>query len=157
MRVTETLKKINTTLMSMGDIPKDIFVFLAILLIVAGVFMVGRISVGETERKNGLKIVAPSNLSANAEQVLLEANSSSTGQKIGSFGSTSQRSYTSQNQIMNVQVKSGMYVGTKNGRVYHLPSCGGAKKIKLENQVWFIDKRDAEAKGYKPAANCKGI
>lgn len=150
MRLTETLKKINTSLVSISDIPKDIFVFGAILLIGSGAFMVGRISVGETERKNELKITSPSNTSASVGQVDLGTNSSSSE-------SNSPRLFKASHQTTNFQEKSGMYVGSKNGRVYHLPSCSGSKRIKDENKVWFKDKQDAEARGYKPAANCKGI
>ncbi len=143
--------------MSMGDMSKDIFVFLAILLIGAGAFMVGRISVGEIERKNELRIEAPSNISASVEQTQFEANSSGTVQEIGSSGSTSRRSFKSHNQTSGSQEKSGMYVASRNGKVYHLPTCPGAKRIKDENKVWFKDKHDAEVHGYKPASNCKGM
>jgi len=51
----------------------------------------------------------------------------------------------------------GQYVGSKNGTKYHLPWCSGAQRINEENKVWFISKADAEAKGYGPAGNCKGI
>ncbi len=141
----------------MGDMPKDIFVFLAILLIGAGAFMVGRISVGEAERKNELRIVAPSNLSPIAEQAQFETNSSSTINVFATSGSTSFRSFNSRNKATNSDAKSGIYVGSKNGRVYHLPTCPGAKRIKDENKVWFKDKQDAETRGYKPSANCRGI
>lgn len=157
MRLTETLKKINTSLITVKDIPKDIFAFLAILLIGSGAFMIGRISVGETERKNELKIVSASNALASVGQADYEANLSSKEQGFASTSSNSLRSYTSRHQSTNSQAKSGMYVGSKNGRVYHLPSCPGAKRIKDENKVWFKDKKDAADHGYKPAANCKGI
>lgn len=49
------------------------------------------------------------------------------------------------------------YVASKSGTKYHLPWCGGAKKIKEENKIWFATKEDAEKAGYTPAANCKGI
>jgi hypothetical protein len=51
----------------------------------------------------------------------------------------------------------GAYVASKNGTKYHLPWCGGAQSIKEENKVWFSSKEEAEAQGYSPAANCKGI
>ncbi|HYD93577.1 MAG TPA: hypothetical protein VEB18_03970 [Candidatus Paceibacterota bacterium] len=51
----------------------------------------------------------------------------------------------------------GQYVASKNGTRYYLPWCGGVKNIKEENKVWFSTKADAEAAGYTPAANCKGI
>ncbi len=49
------------------------------------------------------------------------------------------------------------YVGSKNGTKYHLPTCSGAKNIKEENRIWFGSREEAEAKGYQPASNCKGI
>lgn len=49
------------------------------------------------------------------------------------------------------------YVASKTGTKYHLPWCSGAQRIKEENKVWFATKAAAEAAGYEPAANCKGI
>lgn len=49
------------------------------------------------------------------------------------------------------------YVASKNGTVYHLPWCSGAQRIKDANKVWFASKAEAEAAGYHPASNCKGI
>jgi hypothetical protein len=49
------------------------------------------------------------------------------------------------------------YVASKSGSVYHLPWCAGAKRIKEENKVWFGSKAEAEAAGYRPASNCKGL
>ena len=141
----------------MGDIPKDIFVFLTILLIGAGAFMVGRISAGETERKSELKIISPSSVSAITTEAQLEANSSTSEPQINAQESRAPRTLKSRQQVTNSQAKSGMYVGSRNGRVYHLPSCPGVSRIKNENKIWFKDKNDAEAHGYKPAANCKGI
>jgi hypothetical protein len=51
----------------------------------------------------------------------------------------------------------GSYVASKSGEKYHLPWCSGAQHIKEENKVWFKTKAEAEAAGYTPAANCKGI
>lgn len=49
------------------------------------------------------------------------------------------------------------YVASKNGQVYHLPHCSGAKNISPANKITFASKAEAEAAGYRPAANCKGI
>lgn len=51
----------------------------------------------------------------------------------------------------------GQYVASKSGRSYHLPWCAGAKQIKEDNKVYFESKAEAEAAGYAPAKNCKGI
>lgn len=49
------------------------------------------------------------------------------------------------------------YVASKKGKKYHLPWCSGAARIAEENKIWFSSKKEAEAAGYTPAANCKGI
>lgn len=51
----------------------------------------------------------------------------------------------------------GSYVASKTGTKYYLPWCGTAKRIKEENRVWFGSKEAAEAAGYEPASNCKGM
>lgn len=57
------------------------------------------------------------------------------------------------------QSESGpqVYMASKNGTKYYLPSCGSAKRIKEENRIWFGTKDEAEAAGYAPAANCPGL
>lgn len=57
----------------------------------------------------------------------------------------------------NVVPATGVYVASKSGSKYYLPSCSGAGRIKKENQVWFLSKEDAVAAGYEPAANCAGL
>ena len=54
-------------------------------------------------------------------------------------------------------VPLGGYVAAKDGTRYHLPWCAGAQQIKGENKRWFESKEEAEAAGYTPAGNCKGI
>ncbi len=49
------------------------------------------------------------------------------------------------------------YVASKSGKKYHLPWCSGAANIKESNKIWFDSKAAAEAAGYTPAANCKGM
>ena len=50
-----------------------------------------------------------------------------------------------------------VYMASKTGTKYYLPTCGTAKRIKEENRVWFSTKDEAEAAGYGPAANCPGL
>jgi Metal binding domain of Ada len=51
----------------------------------------------------------------------------------------------------------GEVVASKSGTKYHLPTCAGAKQIKPENLISFASVAAAEAAGYTPAANCKGL
>jgi hypothetical protein len=51
----------------------------------------------------------------------------------------------------------GEVVASKSGTKYHLPTCAGAKQIKPENLVSFASASAAEAAGYSPAGNCKGL
>lgn len=48
-------------------------------------------------------------------------------------------------------------VGSKNGTRYHYPWCPGAKQIAEKNLITFNSIEEARAKGYTPAANCKGL
>ena len=57
----------------------------------------------------------------------------------------------------NAPSASGSYVASKNSNKYHLPWCSGATRITEENKIWFSSKAEAEAAGYPPAGNCKGI
>ncbi len=52
--------------------------------------------------------------------------------------------------------ESGEVIGSKNGSKYYLPWCGALSRIKPENRVVFASAALARAKGYTPAANCKG-
>lgn len=49
---------------------------------------------------------------------------------------------------------SATVIGSRTGTKYHLPECPGAKQIKKENLISWNSISEAEAAGYKPAANC---
>ena len=51
--------------------------------------------------------------------------------------------------------EKGLYVGSRSGHSYYLPTCAGVKRIKDANKVWFASVEEAAAKGYHPAAACK--
>ena len=48
-------------------------------------------------------------------------------------------------------------VASKTGTKYYFPWCGALGRIKPENQVSFASPALAQAAGYQPAANCKGV
>lgn len=47
------------------------------------------------------------------------------------------------------------YVGSSDRKIYHLPSCKWAKKIKSQSLVKFKTKQEAEKAGYRPCKVCK--
>lgn len=47
------------------------------------------------------------------------------------------------------------YVASKNGTKYYSRDCGGANRIKLENQIWFKNREDAEKSGFTYSSTCK--
>jgi len=47
------------------------------------------------------------------------------------------------------------YVASKNGKMYYSLGCSGAKRINLENEVWFSTSEDAEKSGYTLSSTCK--
>ena len=58
---------------------------------------------------------------------------------------------------MEVTPNVEQYVASKSGTKYHYPWCPGAKQMKEENKIFFTSRTEAEAAGYTPAANCKGL
>ncbi|RJQ35231.1 hypothetical protein C4568_01265 [Candidatus Parcubacteria bacterium] len=51
----------------------------------------------------------------------------------------------------------GLVVASRGGSSYYYPWCGGAQNIAEGNKVWFDSEKEAEAAGYVPAKNCKGL
>lgn len=49
----------------------------------------------------------------------------------------------------------GVYVGSVNSNIYHYPYCKWAKKIKRENEVWFISSGQARDADYRPCKVCR--
>jgi micrococcal nuclease len=54
----------------------------------------------------------------------------------------------------NWRESNSEYVGNKNSRRFHLPSCPFARQIKAANRVRFSKKWDAFRAGYAPAKRC---
>lgn len=79
------------------------------------------------------------------------------------FQALEQPQIPKQEQVQSPLIKplekanKGLYVGSKSGSKYHLPNCPGALRISAANKVFFASKEEALAKGYSPAANCKGL
>ncbi len=51
--------------------------------------------------------------------------------------------------------QGGKLVASKSGTKYYFPWC--ASNIAEKNKIWFNSEAEAKAKGYEPAANCKGL
>ena len=47
-----------------------------------------------------------------------------------------------------------VFVGSIKSDKYHYPSCGSAKNIHPENEIWFSSSEDARSHGYVPCARC---
>ena len=51
----------------------------------------------------------------------------------------------------------GQVVASKNGTKYYFPWCGGAARLSEATKIWFASAEEAQAHGYAPALNCKGL
>lgn len=123
----------------------DTDVLLTILIVIVGLssFFLGRASVGVLENGRNLPQVNANTIEASESREVTE-----------SVFPTQKKSVLPAESGAPVE---GGYVASKSGTKYHLPWCGSAKQIKEENKIWFATKAEAEAAGYLPAANCKGI
>lgn len=139
------LTNIHEKIKCFPDLSRDIFLGSALLLFLVGAFMLGRISSLEEARKEELRITAPNSMESGISKT-------PPGEQVGAVAAVSVTP-----SVPRGGEEKGAYVGSKNGKTYHLPWCSGAKRIKDENKVWFTSKVEAEAAGYAPAGNCKGI
>jgi hypothetical protein len=51
----------------------------------------------------------------------------------------------------------GQYVASRTGTVYYYPWCSGGGTIPSDKAIWFATAAAAQAAGYVPAKNCKGL
>lgn len=131
--VAESIKRF------LAGIPKDALLLLAILLTATGSFGLGILAGMDLKEGQGNGMwIEERPLTAEAASAL--AAEEGTQEPVGES-----------------LPAGGQYVASKSGKAYYLPWCGGVSRIKEENKVWFQSKEEAEAKGYSPAKNCKGI
>lgn len=112
-------------------------IFFAIIVVLVGIasFSLGRASVLENApNAAAVKTAAP-------KAVTMET-------------SPTREVHVTGDKVTAEETSTGTLVGSKSGTKYHLPTCPGAKQIKEENKIYFSDTKEAEAAGYKPAANC---
>jgi Metal binding domain of Ada len=112
-----------------------IFYGLVIVLVAIASFFLGRLSSGESATSApNFQLIEPLTIKETIETIA--PTSTQTGNVIDGSG------------------EAVLYVASKSGKKYHLPTCPGAKQIKTENKITFNSKAAAEAAGYEPAANC---
>jgi deoxyribonuclease I len=52
------------------------------------------------------------------------------------------------------QQASGLVLGNKNSKKYHLSHCSGYRQVSERNQQWFESEQQALDAGFKRAGNC---
>lgn len=119
-------------------LPDDLFLGLIIILIAFGSFGLGRLSKIEGS-KTPIQI-------ENAPEVNAET-----------FAGNIKADNINASQTLNTNDQKAELVGSKSGTKYHYTWCAGAQKIAETNRIYFASKTDAEARGYTPASNCKGL
>ncbi|MFA5830343.1 MAG: hypothetical protein WC878_00775 [Candidatus Paceibacterota bacterium] len=134
MSIEEIRKKIKGHFNFDGLLEKNAFLTAFVIVTAIISFGLGRWSGLETVNKN-IEIEFPQGQEASAY--------------LGVFATTTPKA--------PIVKTSGIYVASKNGTKYYLPSCGSANRISQKNKIWFDTKTEAEEAGYEPAANCKGI
>lgn len=138
---TYTVSILQNVLAKIKAVSRDDWMVVLIIVLVAILsFGLGRLSVSYGEGK--LEIVYPSQEGASA---------------VTSLKGKEQSVQKSSLEAQPLLSGEGQYVASKNGSKYHFPWCPGARSIKEENKIYFSTKEEAEARGYAPAVNCKGL
>jgi hypothetical protein len=141
-------------------VPRDGILIAILVLASTGSFGLGVMAGQEGSRGGGGEKVSIQGSSA-AASAPAAATDADVSQKNPAVGSSDTKSEEPDAGAKKPSVPSGasggQYVASKTGTKYYLPWCGTAKRIKDDNKVWFASKAEAEAAGYEPAKNCKGI
>ena len=120
----------------------DLYIVLIIILVAFSSFGLGRLSKIEEGR----------------EPITIEYANLQQGGAYAAFPAAQTTPNDSEGQTSpSATTGEKAFVGSKNSDKYHFPWCSGAKRIKEENKIWFATREEAEAAGYTPAANCKGL
>lgn len=135
MRLAEFWNRVKGNIAQSPDLHRCVFVPLFLCFLGFGALLLLRIVHTGTSRKAELQIV---------QNNAIRDSRSRVGETLGGVGAAGGGAQSP-------------YVASKTGTVYYLPWCGGVKLIHEENKVWFESKEEAATKGYRPAANCKGI
>jgi len=120
----------------------NIVVFCIVLLAVGIAFLSGRLSVSG---KDGLPVKIRSSV---ADMGIPEDK-----------GATNYIYATAEN-INDANIEKpryGLYVASKNSKVYHLWNCPSVNRIKDDNKIWFDTVEEAEETGRIMANDCKSI
>lgn len=121
------------------------------IVLVVGIILISLISFGLgwiTAIKNPVKssVIIENTGTGNLK---LETGTSQNNAEQGSGnGQNAENQNVANEQITNATIQQGIIVASKNGTKYHWPWCSWAKKIKLENQVWFKSEAEAQKAGY---------
>lgn len=79
-------------------------------------------------------------------------NESGATSSLDIFSDVSQPDNIKVGEALQTGSSQGLFVASKNSKVYHWPWCAAAKKIKPENQIWFKNEAEAKAAGYLPSS-----
>ena len=122
-------------------LPDDLFLGLIIILVAFGSFGLGRLSKIETA-KTPIRIENEPTVTTETFAAPVAGNKvpANIDQSASVIGATTEQ-----------------LVGSKSGKKYHYPWCSGASRIAEANRIYFTSKAAAEAQGYTPASNCKGL
>jgi len=142
---------------SIKDLSEKIKPFYTILLcaVIASIFFaLGRLSAIE-ERHQPVKVITAPDMGTDALPGMEDGSTSGTTTASGD------QPYVMTAAAAAVDLpnatQGGSVVGSKTGKKYYLPWCGGLKRVKPENRVPFDSIQAARAAGYTPAGNCKGV
>lgn len=138
--------------MPLARVPDGVLTILIVVLASTGSFGLGYLS-GKESGGEGVVIQEPFVSEANKGQATGEV----AGNTFVSLPVTSVKKSAPKTIEPQTVTSGGQYVASKNGTKYHFPWCPGAKAMNEENKIYFNSKEAAEAAGFTPAANCKGL
>ena len=94
-------------------------------------------------------------IEANREPIIIENSVEIEEKTVAPAAGATVLPVLTQSASVTSVAPGGKIVASRNGTKYYFPWC--ASNIAEKNKIWFNSEADARAKGYQPAANCKGL
>lgn len=128
-------------------VPKDLLIALLVLSASLASFGLGVLSARDMSGKG------------NVDTFRIDSSSTTNAQVLGASAALAGQDVLTPKTVEQATIVStqGVYVASKTGKRYYLPTCSGAKRIKKENRISFSSLEEAKASGRTPASNCKGL
>jgi len=127
---------------------EKIFLAIGFILVLSAGFFAGYFYSKEQIDGRGIVVENPSQDCQNLFDLKTVNNDLSSSSNLDTVSSTQVKGEQEKSENTVSQNKTGMFVASKNSKIYHRPDCKYVNSIKEENKIFFKSAQEAQDRGY---------